>query len=111
MQYVTRWRMRVAINALQDDGATVAQAADRLGYRSEAAFARAPLAGGQGSRRPSRTRAGLTVQLNRRPSARRERHAADVDVVRGPFDVERGDAVSVPRLEPQLAAVEGDRPV
>jgi AraC-like DNA-binding protein len=41
MQYVTRWRMRVAINALQDEGATVAQLADRLGYRSEAAFARA----------------------------------------------------------------------
>jgi AraC-like DNA-binding protein len=41
MQYVTRWRMRVAVNALQDEGATVAQLADRLGYRSEAAFARA----------------------------------------------------------------------
>jgi AraC-like DNA-binding protein len=41
MQYVTRWRMRVAVNTLQDEGATVAQLADRLGYRSEAAFARA----------------------------------------------------------------------
>jgi AraC-like DNA-binding protein len=41
MQYVTRWRMRVAVNALRDEGATVAQLADRLGYRSEAAFARA----------------------------------------------------------------------
>jgi AraC-like DNA-binding protein len=41
MQYLTRWRMRVAINALRDDGATVAELADRLGYRSEAAFARA----------------------------------------------------------------------
>jgi AraC-like DNA-binding protein len=41
MQYVTRWRMRVAVNALRDEGATVAQVADRLGYRSEAAFARA----------------------------------------------------------------------
>jgi AraC-like DNA-binding protein len=41
MQYVTRWRMRVAINTLQDEGATVAELADRLGYRSEAAFARA----------------------------------------------------------------------
>jgi AraC-like DNA-binding protein len=41
MQYVTRWRMRVAINALQDERATVAQLAYRLGYRSEAAFARA----------------------------------------------------------------------
>jgi AraC-like DNA-binding protein len=41
MQYVTRWRMQVAINSLQDDGATVAELAARLGYRSEAAFARA----------------------------------------------------------------------
>jgi AraC-like DNA-binding protein len=41
MQYVTRWRMHVALDALQRDGATVAQLADRLGYRSEAAFARA----------------------------------------------------------------------
>jgi AraC-like DNA-binding protein len=41
MQYVTRWRMRVAINALQDERATVAELAHRLGYRSEAAFARA----------------------------------------------------------------------
>jgi AraC-like DNA-binding protein len=41
MHYVTRWRMRVAVNALRDEGATVAELADRLGYRSEAAFARA----------------------------------------------------------------------
>ena len=41
MQYVTRWRMHVALDALQAEGATVAQLADRLGYRSEAAFARA----------------------------------------------------------------------
>jgi AraC-like DNA-binding protein len=41
MQYVTRWRMRVALNALRDDGATVGELADRLGYRSQAAFARA----------------------------------------------------------------------
>jgi len=41
MAYVTRWRMHVALNALQDEGVTVAQLADRLGYRSEAAFARA----------------------------------------------------------------------
>ena len=41
MRYVTRWRMRVAVNALRDEGATVAELADRLGYRSEAAFARA----------------------------------------------------------------------
>ena len=41
MQYVTRWRMHVGLNALKDEGATVAELADRLGYRSEAAFARA----------------------------------------------------------------------
>jgi AraC-like DNA-binding protein len=41
MQYLTRWRMHVALDALQRDGNTVAELADRLGYRSEAAFARA----------------------------------------------------------------------
>jgi AraC-like DNA-binding protein len=41
MQYVTRWRMHVAIDALKDERANVAELADRLGYRSEAAFARA----------------------------------------------------------------------
>jgi AraC-like DNA-binding protein len=41
MQYVTRWRMHVGLNALRDEGATVAELANRLGYRSEAAFARA----------------------------------------------------------------------
>jgi AraC-like DNA-binding protein len=41
MQYVTRWRMQVAHAALSAEGATVGQLAGRLGYRSEAAFARA----------------------------------------------------------------------
>jgi len=41
MQYVTKWRMHVAADALSTDGATVAELAHRLGYRSEAAFARA----------------------------------------------------------------------
>jgi AraC-like DNA-binding protein len=41
MQYVTRWRMLMATNALKDERATVAELANRLGYRSEAAFARA----------------------------------------------------------------------
>jgi AraC-like DNA-binding protein len=41
MQYVTRWRMQIAQSALEAEGATVAELADRLGYRSEAAFARA----------------------------------------------------------------------
>jgi AraC-like DNA-binding protein len=40
-QYVTRWRMQLAQHALQTEGATVAQLAGRLGYQSEAAFARA----------------------------------------------------------------------
>jgi AraC-like DNA-binding protein len=41
MQYVTRWRMQVAHDALRSEGATVAELAARLGYRSEAAFGRA----------------------------------------------------------------------
>ncbi|MBA3260975.1 MAG: AraC family transcriptional regulator [Thermoleophilaceae bacterium] len=41
MQYVTRWRMHVALNSLKEQDATVAELAGRLGYRSEAAFARA----------------------------------------------------------------------
>jgi AraC-like DNA-binding protein len=41
MSYVTRWRMHLAAAALRDEGATVAALAERFGYRSEAAFARA----------------------------------------------------------------------
>ena len=41
IQYVTRWRMQIAKSALETEGATVAELADRLGYRSEAAFSRA----------------------------------------------------------------------
>jgi AraC-like DNA-binding protein len=41
IRYVTRWRMQVAQSALETEGATVAELADRLGYKSEAAFARA----------------------------------------------------------------------
>jgi len=41
MQYVTRWRMHLAVNWLAQDGTTVAELASRLGYRSEAAFSRA----------------------------------------------------------------------
>ncbi len=41
MSYVTRWRMYVANDLLQRDGTTVAELAGQLGYRSEAAFARA----------------------------------------------------------------------
>ena len=41
MSYVARWRMQVAVAALRDEGATIGELADRLGYRSEAAFSRA----------------------------------------------------------------------
>jgi AraC-like DNA-binding protein len=41
MRYVTRWRMQVAEDALRTEGAAVGEVANRLGYRSEAAFARA----------------------------------------------------------------------
>lgn len=41
MRYVTRWRMYVAMEALNAQGATIAEVADRLGYQSEAAFSRA----------------------------------------------------------------------
>ncbi len=40
MQYVTRWRMHLAQDQLEQGG-TVAELAGRLGYASEAAFARA----------------------------------------------------------------------
>ena len=41
MAYVVRWRMHLAHDALKVDGPTVAELAQRFGYRSEAAFARA----------------------------------------------------------------------
>jgi AraC-like DNA-binding protein len=41
IQYVTRWRMQIAQSTLETQRATVAELADRLGYKSEAAFARA----------------------------------------------------------------------
>jgi len=41
MRYLTRWRMQVALSALKEENTTVAEVAARLGYRSEAAFARA----------------------------------------------------------------------
>ena len=41
MRYVARWRMNVAVEALKDGRVTIAALADRLGYESEAAFARA----------------------------------------------------------------------
>ncbi len=41
MQYVTRWRMHLALSTLRDESVTVGELASRLGYRSEAAFSRA----------------------------------------------------------------------
>ncbi|MEJ8279625.1 AraC family transcriptional regulator [Pseudonocardia spirodelae] len=41
MGYVTRWRMHAAAEFLSEGRGTVAHAAHRFGYRSEAAFARA----------------------------------------------------------------------
>ena len=41
MRYVARWRMHLAVATLKDEDATVGELADRLGYRSEAAFSRA----------------------------------------------------------------------
>jgi AraC-like DNA-binding protein len=41
MAYVARWRMHLALSALREEGATVGELADRLGYQSEAAFSRA----------------------------------------------------------------------
>lgn len=41
MAYVTWWRMQVALGLLREDGITAAEAADRVGYNSEAAFSRA----------------------------------------------------------------------
>jgi AraC-like DNA-binding protein len=41
MQYVTRWRMHVALTWLEDSDAALSEMATRLGYQSEAAFSRA----------------------------------------------------------------------
>lgn len=40
MQYVTRWRMHLALVWLQQDNAPLAEIAGRLGYESDAAFSR-----------------------------------------------------------------------
>lgn len=41
MRYLARWRMGVALSLLADGDATLVEVAERLGYRSEAAFSRA----------------------------------------------------------------------
>ena len=41
MQYVTRWRMNVALTWLREGDLSLLEMAERLGYQSEAAFSRA----------------------------------------------------------------------
>ena len=41
MQYVTRWRMYLAMDILREEDVSIAEVASRLGYQSEAAFSRA----------------------------------------------------------------------
>jgi AraC-like DNA-binding protein len=41
MQYLTRWRLALAAQALRSDGDSIARVAERSGYESEAAFNRA----------------------------------------------------------------------
>jgi AraC-like DNA-binding protein len=41
MQYVTRWRMSVAVSLLREGDISLAELASQLGYQSEAAFSRA----------------------------------------------------------------------
>ncbi len=40
LQYLTRWRMQVAANHLREGHLTLAQVADRVGYRAEASFSK-----------------------------------------------------------------------
>jgi len=41
MRYLVRWRMQLALRALESPGTSIAEAAERVGYQSEAAFNRA----------------------------------------------------------------------
>lgn len=41
MQYLTQWRMQVAVNLLSQSGTKVAAIGTEVGYHSEAAFSRA----------------------------------------------------------------------
>lgn len=89
MAYVTRWRMDVALAALEE-GATVGQVAGRLGYESEAAFSRAfrrtvgrtPGAVARGSSR-SRVKAGD-------PAREVQGSAHGQELPRQPLDRDRG---------------------
>ncbi|MCC5811764.1 MAG: AraC family transcriptional regulator [Ectothiorhodospiraceae bacterium] len=62
MQYVTRWRMQLALSWLQEERTPLADLAQRLGYQSEAAFSRAfkrfnGMSPGEARRRPHPTAA------------------------------------------------------
>lgn len=41
MQYITRWRMNMAVTWLKEENVPVTELAERVGYQSEAAFSRA----------------------------------------------------------------------
>ena len=41
LQYITRWRMNLALTWLKEENVSLGELANRLGYRSEAAFSRA----------------------------------------------------------------------
>jgi AraC-like DNA-binding protein len=41
MQYLTNWRMQLAVNHLRSGSESIAVIANRVGYDSEAAFSRA----------------------------------------------------------------------
>ncbi len=41
LQYLTRWRMNIALTRLKDEKIPMGQLAEELGYQSEAAFSRA----------------------------------------------------------------------
>jgi AraC-like DNA-binding protein len=65
MQYVSRWRMQCAADALQQEDLSMAAIAERVGYDSEAAFGRAfkrvhGISPGRARRRPGRTAPGRT---------------------------------------------------
>jgi AraC-like DNA-binding protein len=66
MHYLTRWRMHVAHESLRQHGTPVAEVAERLGYRSKAAFSRAfkrivTTSPGAVRRRRSKQTAGASV--------------------------------------------------
>jgi hypothetical protein len=80
MQYLTRWRMHLALDALKRERVTAAELARRFGYRSEAAFARAfkRVVGLP----PGSVRPGLTDELVDGPAAPVDRRPSTTDAGR-----------------------------